>query len=58
MNVKQARKILGDQANNLPDEVLLQDIKTAEVLKNLFFQSFLKAKKLPIIYNKNNNGKA
>jgi hypothetical protein len=57
MNVKQARKILGDQAINLPDEVILQDIKTAEVLKSLFFQSFLKAKKAPIIYNKTNNGK-
>lgn len=57
MNVKQARKILGDQATNLSDEVLLQDIKTAEVLKTLFFQSFLKAKKLPSIYNKTSNGK-
>jgi len=56
MNVKQARKILGDQATNLPDEVILQDIKTAEVLKSLFFQSFLKAKKPPINYNKTNNG--
>ena len=58
MNVKQARKILGDQATNLPDEVILQDIKTAEVLKSLFFQSFLRAKKPPINYNKTNNGKA
>jgi len=57
MNVKQARKILGDQAKNLPDEVILQDIKTAEILKNLFFQSFLKAKKQSINYNGINNGK-
>lgn len=58
MNIKQARKILGDQATNLTDEVILQDIKTAEVLKTLFFQSFLKDKKTPSIYNKTNNGKA
>lgn len=57
MNVKQARKILGDQAKNLPDEVILQDIKTAEVLKNLFFQTFLKAKKQQNNYNGINNGK-
>ncbi len=57
MNVKQVRKILGNKATNLSDEVLLQDIKTAEVLKSLFFQSFIKERKLPIIYNRDNNGK-
>lgn len=57
MTIKQARKVLGDQAKNLSDEEILQEISTAEVLKNLYFQFFLKGRKLSEVYNKNNNGK-
>ena len=57
MNVIQIRKKLGKLVADLPDKVISQDLKTAEVLKCLFFQTLLQAKKQADIYNKTNNGK-
>lgn len=38
MNVKQARKLLGKIAENISDDQLELEIKSAELLKTLFFQ--------------------
>lgn len=40
MTLKRARKVLGKLAGNIPDEVLAEDIKNAEILKNLFFSNY------------------
>ena len=37
MTIKEARKILGKQAQGVSDEMLEKDIEIAELLKNLFF---------------------
>ncbi len=37
MTIKQAREKLGKLAENLSDEELSEEIKVAELLKNIFF---------------------
>ena len=48
LTLKQARKILGKDAQNVSDAVLESDIQTATLLKDLFFD----------FYNKRRNGLA
>jgi len=55
MTIKQARKILGKMAEGLSDKEILRDIRSAELLKNLFFENYLNQSKKT--YNKQ-NGKA
>lgn len=57
LTIEKARRILGKLADNVPDEQLEQDIKAAEVIKNLFFQKYITAKKATNIYNDTNHGK-
>lgn len=40
LTITRAKKILGELADNVPDEQIEQDIRTAELLKNLFFRSY------------------
>jgi len=37
MTIKQAKKILGSLADNIPDEEIEKEIKVAELLKTLYF---------------------
>ncbi len=46
MTTKEARKILGIASLKLTDEQIQQDIDTAELLKNIFFDTF-KSGKIP-----------
>lgn len=41
LTIKQARRILGNKAKNISDELLQRDIDTAELLKELFFDQML-----------------
>jgi hypothetical protein len=42
-----ARKWLGKKAEGVPDEVLLSEMRTAEILKDLFFAEYRKIIKSP-----------
>lgn len=44
MTVEQARKILGKKSLGLSDEQIQCDIDTAELLKNIFFDTFKSGK--------------
>ena len=44
MTVKEARKIIGKDAENLSDQEVVRDIEVAEFLKNLFFTKLLNKK--------------
>ena len=46
MTIKQARKILGPLAENVSDEQLAEDIRTAELLKDIFFAHGIKNEKV------------
>lgn len=48
LTLKQARKILGKEAAKVSDEVLVQNIETATLLKDIFIE----------YYSKNRNGLA
>ena len=37
MTIKQAREILGEEAEGLTDEEIKSDIETAELFKDIFF---------------------
>ncbi|HLC87971.1 MAG TPA: hypothetical protein VJG66_02870 [Patescibacteria group bacterium] len=56
--VNKARKILGKIANNISDEELEKDIKTAEILKVIFFNNYRPQKKSQQVYTPKENGKA
>jgi len=56
MTISQARKILGKMADKISDEEILEDIKTAELLKNLFFIKY-STKMPPSDYNVTKHGK-
>lgn len=45
LTLKNARKILGKDAQNVSDEDLEKDIETATLLKNLFFDNFMNKRK-------------
>ncbi len=47
LTLKNARKILGKEAENISDEELQQEIDIALLLKDLFFDNLLKAKNKP-----------
>ena len=51
ITLKQARKLLGKMAENITDEELDKEIKVAELLKAIYFNT-------TIGQNKGNNGKA
>ena len=51
-SIAKARKMLGSLADNVSDEQIQKDTLVAEVIKNLFFQLYVNAKKLPDNYNK------
>lgn len=51
LTINKARKILGKAADGISDAELEQEIKTAEVLKVLYFNQ-LKKKQLETSYNK------
>ena len=57
MTIKEARKILGSLATNLSDSEIEQDIKTAEILKNLFFSFQIKSNNTNGSYKINKDGK-
>lgn len=57
LTIEKARHILGKLADNLTDEEIERDLKVAETLKNLFFQSYVSVAKPSNIYNKNTNAK-
>lgn len=42
MTIKRARQILGKDADGITDAELEKEIKTAEVLKNLYLQKIVK----------------
>lgn len=42
MTLKDARKILGKEAENLTDEELEKTIESATLLKDLFFDNYIK----------------
>ena len=44
MTISQARKILGVKGSRLTDEQIQCDIDTAELLKNIFFDTFKSGK--------------
>jgi hypothetical protein len=44
MTIKEARKVLGVTALTLTDEQVQADINTAELLKNIFFDTFKSGK--------------
>lgn len=44
MTINQARKILGNLANNLSDDEIIKEIQVAEILKTLFFKFYTKNK--------------
>lgn len=58
LTVARARKILGKLSESISDEEIEKDINVAEMLKNLFFNQYLKQKTIQNDYNKNNNAKA
>ncbi len=41
----QARKILGLESKDVPDEVIASDVRIAELMKDLFFEEFRKIAK-------------
>ncbi|MFC1654106.1 hypothetical protein ACFL1M_04635 [Patescibacteria group bacterium] len=45
MTIKQARKILGKASRDISDEQIKDDIRTATLLKDLFFNSLIESKK-------------
>ena len=47
MTIKQARKILGEQAKGISDEKLEKEIEVAELLKSLFFSMVTNSHKTP-----------
>lgn len=57
LTITQAKKILGKAAEGISDEQLEQDIRAAELLKNLYFQQVLRKNLPQSSYNKTNNGK-
>jgi hypothetical protein len=44
VTLKEARKILGNEANNVSDEELKDDIETAELFKELLFNNLTQDK--------------
>jgi hypothetical protein len=57
LTITRARKILGTLANNVSDEALEQEIKVAEMLKNLFFSSYTRHQANAGAKTINQNGK-
>lgn len=51
MTIKDARKILGVASLRLSDEQVQHDIDTAELLKNIFFDTFKSGKSSATIAN-------
>lgn len=51
MTLKEARKILGVTSLGLTDEQIQRDIDTAELLKNIFFDTFKSGKASSSIAN-------
>lgn len=45
MTIKEARKILGKEAENLTDEEIALNIESAKFLKDLFFNNLTKNRK-------------
>lgn len=45
LTLKNARKVLGKSANGVSDEQLQKEIDAATLLKDFFFDSYLKDKK-------------
>lgn len=56
LTLSKAKKILGKLAEGVSDDQLAQEIKTAEILKVLYFNQ-LKKTRTEIPYNKNSYGK-
>lgn len=56
LTIKRARKILGTLADDIPDDVLENDIRTAELLKSIFFKQYTSRSTKG--YNKYTNGKS
>ncbi len=48
LTLKNARKILGTSAHGVSDEQLAKEIDAATLLKDFFFENFLKSQKKPI----------
>ena len=46
MTTAEARKILGEENTNISDEDLEEDIRVAELLKNIFFSQLHKGKNI------------
>lgn len=57
MTITRARRVLGKSSEKISDEELNRDIKTAEILKNLFFKNINKMESIHISSNKTKNGK-
>lgn len=55
MTVQQARKILGSTSKNYSDEIILDFIQTAEMLKTLFYEFIHESSNYRLCHNKLNN---
>lgn len=51
MTIKQARKILGQLADDISDQKLEQEIETASLLKDIFFSVYLRGRRQNKIVN-------
>ncbi len=55
MTVQQARKILGSTSENYSDEIIIDFIQTAEMLKTLFYEFIHESSNYELCNNKLNN---